>query len=217
MIARALSKMKDPVSGLTHLLSAFAAVVGMLLLYSKANESPTHKWAAIVYGVSLVLLFSASAVYHLVRTTPSRERLLRKIDHSAIYLFIAGTYTPVCALVLSGTVQKVMLLSVWALAFLGVFFKIVSFHSSRWLSIFLYLSMGWIAVFAFKPLMAALPPAGMMWLVTGGVLYTLGALVYATKKLDFFPGIFGFHEVWHLFVTAASVAHFLCIFLYVFP
>jgi hemolysin III len=142
---------------------------------------------------------------------------VRKLDHTAIYLLIAGTYTPVCAIVLSGAWRWGLLVFIWSLAAAGIAFKLVYIKLPRWITVLIYMAMGWVGVLAFGPLFAALPPAAIGWLAAGGVLYSLGAVVYATRRLDFWPGVFGFHEVWHLFVTAASAAHFVFVLAYVVP
>jgi hemolysin III len=208
---------KDPISGLTHLATAIAALVGGVFLLLAAPANWPARAAALVYGVTLVLLFAASATYHLVKTRPARELLLRRLDHTAIFLLIAGTYTPVCVIVLTGTLRWVMLTAIWSMALAGIGFKLLTMRSPRWLSVAIYMAMGWLGVLSFGPLFQALPPPAMLWLLAGGLLYSLGAVVYATKWLDFYPGVFGFHEVWHLFVTAASGAFYVFVLLYVLP
>jgi hemolysin III len=167
--------------------------------------------------VTLVLLFAASAAYHLVKTRPARELLLRRLDHTAIFLLIAGTYTPVCVIVLTGTLRWVMLVTIWGMALAGIGFKLLTMRSPRWLSVAIYMVMGWLGVLSFGPVFQALHWPAMLWMLAGAVLYSLGALVYATKRLDFYPGVFGFHEVWHLFVTAASGAFYVFVLRYVLP
>jgi hemolysin III len=208
---------KDPISGLTHLATAVAALVGVVVLMVASPPAATARLALLAYGLSLVLMFSASALYHLVKTTPARELWLRKLDHVAIYLLIAGTYTPVCVIVLSGAWRWGLLLAIWLLAAIGIGFKLATMRTPRWLTTLLYLLMGWLGVVGFGPLLAALPPAAFGWLLAGGLLYSVGALVYATRRLNFWPGVFGFHEVWHLFVSAAGVAHYILVLGYIAP
>ncbi|MEP7357379.1 MAG: hemolysin III family protein [Anaerolineales bacterium] len=208
---------KDPISGLTHLATALLALVGGVLLVLAAPANWPARVSVIAYGITLVLLFGASATYHLVKTTPARELWLRKLDHTAIFLLIAGTYTPICVIVLTGPFRWVLLAAIWGMALAGIGFKLITMRAPRWLSVVIYLVMGWLGVLSFGPLLAALPGAAMLWLMAGGLLYTLGALVYATKRLDFYPGVFGFHEVWHLFVTAASGAFYVFVLRYVLP
>lgn len=208
---------KDPISGLTHLASALAALVGALVLGWLGPAGIPARASLLIYGASSVILFTASSIYHLVKTSPARELWLRKLDHTSIFLFIAGTYTPVCVIVMTGAWGWGLLIAVWSLAALGILFKFAFMRAPRWLSVGIYLAMGWLGVIAIAQLTQALPFAAFVWLFVGGLLYTAGALVYATKRLNFFPGIFGFHEVWHLFVTAASAAHYVFIVAYVLP
>jgi hemolysin III len=208
---------KDPISGLTHVASALLALVGLVLLLVYSPPNPLARIALFTYGFSLVLQFAASSTYHLVKTTPERELWLRKLDHVAIYLLIAGTYTPICAIVLQGFWRWGLLAIIWTLAAVGIAFKLVYIKLPRTVTVLIYVAMGWVGVLGFGELFAALPPAAIGWLAAGGVLYSLGAVVYATRRLDFWPGVFGFHEVWHLFVSAASAAHFIFVLGYVVP
>jgi hemolysin III len=199
------------------LASAAAALVGGVVLVLAGPSNAWARLALLAYGLSLVLLFTASSTYHLVKTSPARELLLRKLDHTAIFLLIAGTYTPVCAIVLTGAWRWGLLAAVWGLAVIGIAFKLVFIGAPRWVSVAIYLAMGWLGVIGFGPLFQALPGAAILWLLAGGLLYTLGAVVYALRRPNFLPGTFGFHELWHLFVTAASAAHFIFVFAYVAP
>jgi len=207
---------KDPVSGLTHLASALAAVVGAAVLWSASTADLSSRISLLVYGASLVLLFAASSAYHLLRAAPDRELLLRRLDHTAIFLLIAGTYTPLCIIVLAGTFGMALLVTIWALAAVGILLKVVFIERvSRWVSMGLYVLMGWLALVGVVPLVRALPLGGLIWLLAGGLLYTGGAMVYATKRMNFLPGRFGFHEVWHLFVSGAAASHYILILRYV--
>ena len=212
-----MRKLKDPISGLTHLASALVAVIGAVVVWWLGPSGIPARISLMVYSVSSVALFAASSVYHLVKTRPSRELWLRKLDHTAIFLFIAGTYTPVCVIILTGTWSLGLLIAIWSLAGIGILFKFAFMHAPRWLSVAIYLAMGWVGVISIGEMVQSLPLAAFVWLFIGGLLYTAGAVVYATKRLNFFPGIFGFHEVWHVFVTAASVAHYVFIVAYVAP
>lgn len=208
---------KDPISGLMHLASALVALAGAVALWFLSPPQLVARFALLTYGLSLVLLYVASSSYHLFKTTPRRELLLRKLDHTAIFLLIAGTYTPVCVIVFTGAWRWWLLLGIWLLAAAGIIFKVAYIRMPRWLSVGLYVIMGWLGVSGSGPMLQALPASAFAWLLGGGLLYSLGAVVYATRRLDFFPGVFGFHEVWHLFVTAASAAHFVFILAYVAP
>ncbi|HUF37015.1 MAG TPA: hemolysin III family protein [Anaerolineales bacterium] len=216
MIERLQAIVKDPISGLIHLVSAVAALVGAVVVAARP-AAPAGRAALLVYGLSLVLIFTASSLYHLVRATPKVELWLRKLDHVAIYLFIAGTYTPVCVIVLTGAWRWGMLGGIWLLAFAGILVKLVSMKSPRWLTVAIYLGMGWLGVVGVRELLAALPLPAMWWLLAGGLLYSAGAVVYVTRRPDFVPGVFGFHEVWHIFVSAAGAAHYVFVLGYVAP
>lgn len=167
--------------------------------------------SVLVYGFSLVGLFSASAAYHLVNAGPRVTAILRKFDHSAIYLLIAGTYTPICLNAFSGFFRWGLLTIVWGFALVGILVKIFYMGAPRWLSAAIYVLMGWLALLAAGQMTTALTPFALAWLVAGGIIYTLGALVYATKIFDFVPGKFGFHEVWHIFVLLGALAHFIAV------
>jgi len=208
---------KDPIGGLMHVASALAAALGMFILWQSSPPEGLARPAVIIYGCSLVLLFAASSAYHLIKTTPYRESLLRRLDHVAIFLLIAGTYTPVCVIVFTGVWRSAILTAVWSIAAAGILFKLVFIKAPTWLSVAIYVLMGWLGVLGFAQLIQALPLAGLGWLLGGGLLYTSGAVIYATRRPNLFPGVFGFHEVWHLFVTAASAAHYVFILGYVLP
>jgi len=170
-----------------------------------------------IYGLSLILLYGASSLYHWVRTTPQKELLLKKIDHIAIYFLIAGSYTPVFYYGLEGAWRWAMLISVWSLALLGMALKIWFIHAPRYVSSAFYVSLGWIALVPFLQLIKHLPVGAVILMAVGGVLYTIGAVIYATKIFDFFPKRFGFHEIFHLFIAAGSVVHFIMILMYIVP
>jgi hemolysin III len=214
---RLFAQFKEPVNGLTHAASALLALVGLVVLLLYSPPTWPARLALLAYGLSLILQFVASAVYHLVKTTPERTLLLRKIDHTAIFLLIAGTYTPICMLVLTGAWRWGLLTVIWTLAVVGIFVKLAFMRAPRWVSVAIYMTMGWVGVVGIAQLFAALSPQALVWLAAGGVLYSVGAIIYATRRPDFFPGVFGFHEVWHLFVSAASAAHFIFVLGYVVP
>jgi len=216
MSAGFFSRFKDPVSGLTHLASAAIALVGVVFLLRADAVSTRRAVVFAVYGASLVLLFSASAFYHLARTTASRELILRRIDHSAIFLLIAGTYTPICVLALPDPMGTILLMAVWTFAVLGILLKVLFFEKvPNWVSTALYIIMGWLAVIGIVPLVRSVPLGGLLWLLAGGVFYTGGAAIYSLKKLVIIPGVFGNHEIWHLFVTAGAASHFVMIIRYI--
>lgn len=205
------SKLREPVSGLTHLGGALAALLGQFFLLMLSGAATEKVLSVLVYGISLVGLFSASAAYHLVNAGPRVTAILRKLDHSAIYLLIAGTYTPICINAFSGFFRWGLLAIVWGFALVGILVKIFYMGAPRWLSAAIYVLMGWLSIAAVGQMLHALTPFALGWLLAGGVIYTLGAVVYATKIFNFVPGKFGFHEVWHIFVLLGAMAHFIAV------
>ena len=165
----------------------------------------------LVYAASLCVLFGASSVYHGFPGSAARTSVLRKIDHAAIYVLIAGTYTPVLFVGLSGAWRIATLASIWGVAVAGVMLTMWFVHAPRWLSAAVYIAMGWFAVVPAFKLVPALPLVVTLLIALGGLLYTLGAAVYATRKLDMLPRRFGFHEIFHLFVLAGAATQFVAI------
>lgn len=204
-------KLRDPVSGLTHLGAAVLSLAGLILLAVIGWGNAAKFASVLVYGIALTLMFAASATYHMVKASPKTIEVLRKIDHSAIYLLIAGTYTPFCINAFHGFWKWGLLSIIWALALLGVGIKVFIIRVPRWVNAGVYLIMGWMILSAGGEMLRTLSPVTMTWLIVGGIIYTLGAVVYITKKLDFAPGIFGFHEVWHIFVILAAAAHYISV------
>jgi hemolysin III len=210
-----LSRMKEPVNTLTHFIPFVAAIFGLVLLLWLSRYNLSKMVTMTIYGVSVILLYGASSVYHWVRTTPQRELLLRKLDHIAIYFLIAGSYTPVFYFGLQGAWKWTMLAAVWSLAFIGMLLKIWFIHAPRYVSTAFYLTLGWIAIIPFLQLIKNLPLGAIIYMVIGGVLYTVGAVIYGTKIFNF-PKI-GFHEIFHLFIAAGTTVHFLMILIYIMP
>lgn len=211
------SKLREPVNGLTHLIAAGVALVGLVILLIIGWGQPGKMISLMVYGISLVLLFLASGIYHSVKANPGAMLKLRKFDHSAIYLLIAGTYTPICFNMLDGFWKWGLLGIVWGLALIGIGIKLFFIKTPRWITAGVYIIMGWLCVLGIQEILTALPVAAIIWLAAGGIIFTLGAVVYITKTMDFFPGVFGFHEVWHIFVILGALAHFVMIATYVAP
>ena len=207
--------LREPVNGLTHLVAAMAATVGLVILLYLAYGALPEQVAILIYGSSLVLMFSASAAYHLVKSNPQVMLWLRKLDHSAIYLLIAGTYTPICVHFFTGFWRWGILAIIWAMALAGIGVKLFVIRAPRWLTAGIYLLMGWLAVIATREILAVMPVGALAWLLAGGFLFTLGALVYILKRPDFFPGVFGFHEMWHIFVILGCLAHFILVAAYI--
>lgn len=206
-----LKILREPVNSLTHWGGAALALIGLIALLIIGWDTPAKIISIAVYGGSLIFMFSASATYHMVRVKDKALEVFRKIDHSAIYALIAGTYTPFCVNAFEGFWKWGMLTIVWSLALIGIIVKIFYIRAPRWLNAGIYVLMGWISVAAAGEMLAALPIWVFTWLIIGGVVYTLGAVVYATKIFNFKPGVFGFHEVWHIFVLVAAAAHFVAV------
>jgi hemolysin III len=207
-----LTKLREPFNGLSHLGGAIAALFGQAILLIAGWSATARIVSALVYGLSLIAMFSASAAYHLARVGPRVQVVLRKLDHSAIYLLIAGTYTPFCLITFTGFWRWGLLGIIWGIAAAGILVKVFIVRAPRWLNALIYVAMGWLCLMAAPQMTSVLPQAALLWLFVGGVVYTLGAVVYATKILDFAPGTFGFHEVWHLFVLIGALAHYLAVY-----
>jgi hemolysin III len=205
------SRFREPVNGLTHLVGAVFAFGGLIGLVIIGGNSPQKLVSVVVYGLSLVALFSASALYHLAEVKPEIQLNFRKLDHSAIFLLIAGTYTPFCLNAFTGFWKWGLLTIIWTIAFIGIIVKVFYIRAPRWLNAGIYVIMGWLCVMAAPQMPLVLPVSSIVWLIVGGLIYTLGALVYATKAFNFVPGKFGFHEIWHIFVLLGALAHFISV------
>jgi len=212
-----LNKLREPVNGLTHFFTALVAVFGLVALLVISRNDVGKQVSLAIYGVSVILLFSASATYHMVNAKPKVLEVLRKFDHTAIYLLIAGSYTPICYNMFSGFWKWGMLVIIWSFALIGLIIKLFFIKAPRWTSAGVYLVMGWMVIFAIKEMLIRLPIGALILLSAGGIIYTIGAIVYITKIFDFIPNKFGFHEVWHIFVILGALAHFLAIAMYVAP
>jgi len=193
------------------------AAVGLVVLLAAGAGRLDRLVALGVFGGSLISLYGASTLYHLLPLSPAGVARLRRLDHMTIFVLIAGTYTPVCLLALKGGWRVGLLGAVWGLALCGVLLKLLWMDAPRWLSVALYLAMGWLAVVAAPAILEAVPAGGILWLLAGGVVYSVGALIYGLKRPDPLPGVFGFHELWHLFVLAGSSCHFWAMLRYVAP
>jgi hemolysin III len=205
-----IKKLREPVNSLTHWVGAILALIGLIALLIVGWGTPLKIISLTIYGISLIAMFSASATYHMVRVKDKALEIFRKIDHSAIFLLIAGTYTPFCVNAFSGFWKWGMLSIVWSLAAIGIIVKVFYIGAPRWVNAGIYVVMGWLSVAAGQ-MLSALPVWVFTWLIVGGIVYTLGAIIYATKIFNFKPGVFGFHEVWHIFVLLAAAAHFVAV------
>ena len=210
-------KLREPVNGLTHYFAALVALGGLIALVIISRDDFLKQTSLLVYGVCLILLLMASASYHLIVAGPGRIQFLRKLDHTAIYFLIAGTYTPICYNVLTGFWRWGLLAIIWTMALAGSGFKIAFIKTPRLLSAAPYIVMGWLGVLGGGELFRVFPAGAIAWLVAGGLFYSVGAIVYVTKTLNFKPGVFGFHEIWHLFVIAGCLCHYMVMLLYIAP
>lgn len=203
-------KFRDPISGFTHLIGAFLSLIGMVILI-RLSIYKHSSWAVIafsIFGISLILLYSASSTYHIAKVSEKVINILRRIDHSMIYILIAGTYTPICLLALKGTLGITLFTIVWVLALTGVIFKMCWFNCPRKLSTLFYIVMGWLVIFFIVPIIKAISINGFMWLLMGGVFYTIGGIIYALKWPKINSKLFGFHELFHIFVMLGSLCHY---------
>ena len=210
-------RLREPVSGLMHLGTAIAAVLGLAALLWLGRSSLAKEISLLIYGLSLVLMFSASSAYHLIQSNARVVQWLRKLDHSAIYVLIAGTYTPICLHFFDGFWRWGMLGIIWGMALIGVTVKLFIIKVPRWITAGVYLMMGWLSLAAIQEMVRAVPVGALVWLFAGGLFFTVGAIIYITKKLDFVPGVFGFHEVWHIFVILGCASHYIVIATFVAP
>lgn len=206
-----LKKLREPVNSLTHWGGAILALIGLIALLIVGWSTPAKIISLAIYGASLIFLFSASATYHMVCVKDKVLEIFRKIDHAAIYVLIAGTYTPFCVNVFTGFWKWGILSIIWSLALIGIVVKIFYIRAPRWLNAGIYIVMGWLSLATAGQMIAHLPAWVLTWLIIGGVTYTLGAVVYMTKIFNFKPGVFGFHEVWHIFVLLAAMFHFIAV------
>ncbi len=210
-------RFRDPVSGLTHFGAAVAAALGLIPLLYFGWGAWLKVASLLIYGLTLVMMFASSAAYHLVQSGPRPMRWLRTLDHSAIYLLIAGTYTPICLHFFNGFWRGGMLALIWALALIGITVKLFVLRGPRWLTAGIYLVMGWLALSAIGEMLRVMPLGALLLLGLGGLFFSLGAVVYITKRPDFAPGVFGFHELWHIFVILGCLSHYLLVAFFVAP
>lgn len=210
---------REPGSAITHfigmMMACFAAVP--LLVKAAASSSTTSLIAMAVFMLSMVLLYGASATYHSLNVSDRVLKVFRKIDHMMIFVLIAGSYTPVCLIVLGGKSGYTLLAVVWGIALLGMTIKALWITCPKWFSSVIYIAMGWVCVAVFGQLWNTLPKMAFLWLLAGGIVYTAGGVIYALKLPIFNSrhAMFGSHEIFHLFVMGGSICHFIFMYLYV--
>ena len=210
-------KIREPFNGFSHLLGALLSIAGLIFLIKRALEfqSVSYLVSFIIFGVSLILLYTASALYHLLQVSERVTKALRYIDHMMIYVLIAGTYTPICLISLQGKQGTILLISIWGIAIIGMIIKAFWLNAPRYLSTLIYGVMGWIVVITLPNLIPSLTLPGFGWMLAGGIFYTIGAVIYGLKWPNFSSKIIGFHEIFHLFILAGSFSHYWLILRFV--
>ena len=212
-------KVKDPGSALTHFIAMILALLAAtpLLLKAANGLNSAHLGAFAVFIVSMICLYGASTVYHTFDISEKVNKILRKIDHAMIFVLIAGSYTPVCLMVLPKNIGIPLLATVWAITIVGTIFKICWITCPHWLSSTMYIGMGWLCVIGFSSMMKNLSASAFTWLHVGGIIYTAGGVIYALK-LPLFKKYnwknFGNHELFHVFVMLGSLCHFILVYHY---
>lgn len=210
---------KDPGSAITHFIAMILASLAAtpLLLKAYRDSGSLTTTALAVFIVSMILLYAASTIYHTLDISPKINKLLRKVDHMMIFILIAGTYTPVCMVVLGDRTGWGLLALVWTIAAAGIIIKACWITCPKWFSSILYISMGWVCILALGKIVRALPMAAFGWLLAGGLIYTAGGIIYALK-LPLFNSKhqnFGSHEIFHLFVMGGSFCHYVMMYQFV--
>ena len=201
--------LEERLNFLSHGAGAALALIAGIFLIIKGAYLPAGQWFGLwVYALSMVLLFSASALSHMA-VTADRRYFYKKLDHTAIYYLIAGTYTPFLSIALPTAKAHYLLIALWVIAIIGTLFKLIFIHSFQKISLFAYLAMGWLALLVIDDMQRFLSAQALTFLIAGGISYTVGALFYALKKVRYA------HAIWHLFVLIGAGLHFLAIYLYV--
>ena len=214
-------KLKDPGSAITHFIGMLMAMFAATPLILRAMRAPdtVHVISLSIFIVSMILLYAASTTYHTFDLSERTNKILKKLDHCMIFVLIAGSYTPICLIVLHGRTGLMLLALVWSIAILGIIFKLCWVTCPKWVSSVLYIAMGWVCVFVFGPLWNTLPHNAFLWLLAGGIIYTIGGVIYALK-LPIFNSKhknFGSHEIFHLFVMGGSICHFVVMYTFLLP
>ena len=212
-------KIKDPGSAITHFIAFLLAALGAAPLLIKAAREPDtlHVIAMGIFILSMMLLYAASTVYHTLDINEKVNRRLRKMDHMMIFILIAGSYTPVCLIALNGKTGTMMCIAVWAIALIGIIVKACWITCPKWFSSVIYIRMGWLCVLAFSQIFEALSRPAFGWLLAGGIIYTIGGIIYGLKLpiFDAKHKNFGSHEIFHLFVMGGSFCHFVVMYFFV--
>jgi hemolysin III len=212
VVAKHYSFGEEMANSISHGAGVLFGIFALVLLLIEAipMADATRITSVSIYGASMILLFLASTLYHAIPHSPAKS-VMQLVDHSAIYLLIAGTYTPFMLLTLGNRLGAVLMVLAWLFAVAGILFKVFSNHRYHGLSLFTYLGMGWMAVFALYDMMQKLPTAGLLLVLVGGAIYSVGAIFYAVERIPYN------HAIWHIFVLGGTVCHFLAIYYFVMP
>jgi hemolysin III len=212
-----INRDNHPVSGFIHLFGAALAIAGTVLMIVKATHPPRpyNIVTLSIFGAAMILMLTASGLYHILPFGTKGLSRLRKIDHIMIFVLIAATYTPICLAPIRGGWGWSLFGVVWGITVAGIFFKIFWMKAPKWLSTAIYVFMGWLIVIGICPMIRNLQPGALLFLVLGGLFYSVGAIVYSLKKPNPWPGIFGFHDIWHIFVLLGVASHFVLMYVYV--
>ncbi len=208
---------KPLLRGWSHAIATAASIALTIELCWLSREDIPRLLSMLIFGLSMIELYTVSALYHIINWSIAKRRVWRAIDHANIFVLIAGTYTPLCFNILTGWVRETILIVIWLLALTGISLSIFKLKFSRRIITALYISVGWVAVLALPAFLAVLPWIAVATLISGGMLYTIGAVIYARKKPDPFPKVWGYHEIFHLFVIAGSVAFAACVWIWALP
>lgn len=212
------NKLREPINSITHFAGAGLSILALIAMLVKViinGGSSVAILSVTIFGISLILLYTISATYHGVISTEKVILNLKRLDHSMIFILIAGSYAPFCLLAIGGSFGITMFTIMMSIAVFGIIFKLCWFDCPRWLQTSMYIAMGWSAVFMIKPLSAVLPLTSIFWLVLGGILYTIGGVIYGAKPKKLKLGSFKFHEIFHIFILLGSLSHFICVFTYI--
>ncbi len=209
---------REPVNGITHLIGALLSILALIAMILKVNgnNGSTQELIAILsFGIGMILLYSASSTYHSVIANPKVIMALKRLDHSMIFILITGSYAPYCLVALNNKVGYILFATVSITSAIGIIFKLLWVTCPRWLSSTIYIIVGWFAVFAVYPISKVIDPMGVILLFLGGVMYTIGGVIYALKKDKIKIGVFGSHEIFHLFIMLGTLCHFISVYLYI--
>ena len=209
---------REPGSAITHFIGCLMALIAASPLLIKAHGNTTYMLAMTIFASSMVLLYAASTIYHSICHVSAKVlRNFQKLDHMMIFVLIAGSYTPVCMIILGGRIGYTLLALVWGIAVAGIIIKGLWITCPKWFSSIIYIAMGWVCILAITKILSSMPRAGFMWLLAGGIIYTAGGIIYA-MKLPFFNSrhrYFGSHEIFHLFVMGGSLCHYVMMYRFV--